>query len=98
MLAPGTSPAIPDPRESAHINRSVWSTSMSRMSVATRAGALLLAVGVLGASGCYRQVTRIAPEQAIDLSGRWNDVDSRLVRSEERRVGKEWESRRSRAE
>jgi penicillin-binding protein activator len=33
----------------------------------------------LAATGCARQVTRIAPEQAIDLSGRWNDVDSRLV-------------------
>ena len=52
---------------------------MSRMSVTGRVGAILLAVGALGASGCYRQVTRIAPEQAIDLSGRWNDVDSRLV-------------------
>ncbi|HUE95269.1 MAG TPA: penicillin-binding protein activator LpoB, partial [Longimicrobiaceae bacterium] len=33
----------------------------------------------LAAGGCARQVTRISPEQAIDLSGRWNDVDSRLV-------------------
>ncbi|MBW3627980.1 MAG: penicillin-binding protein activator LpoB [Gemmatimonadetes bacterium] len=39
-------------------------------------GAALLAT--LG-TGCARQVVRIAPEQAIDLSGRWNDVDSRLV-------------------
>jgi penicillin-binding protein activator len=30
-------------------------------------------------AGCSQRVTRIAPEQAIDLSGRWNDVDSRLV-------------------
>ncbi len=52
---------------------------MSRMSVAGKAGVILLAIGALTASGCYRQVTRIAPEQAIDLSGRWNDVDSRLV-------------------
>lgn len=36
----------------------------------------------LFAAGCQRQVTRIAPEQAIDLSGRWNDVDSRLVAEE----------------
>lgn len=49
------------------------------MSVAGKAGVILLAIGALTASGCYRQVTRIAPEQAIDLSGRWNDVDSRLV-------------------
>jgi penicillin-binding protein activator len=39
--------------------------------------ALVLSVVVTG--GCARQVTRIAPEQALDLSGRWNDVDSRLV-------------------
>jgi hypothetical protein len=39
----------------------------------------LLAAVALGASGCAKQVTRIAPSQAVDLSGRWNDVDSRLV-------------------
>jgi penicillin-binding protein activator len=44
-----------------------------------RWGAALVAVLILVTSGCARQVTRIAPEQAIDLSGRWNDVDSRLV-------------------
>jgi len=45
----------------------------------TRWGAVLAAVLIVGSTGCARQVTRIAPEQAIDLSGRWNDVDSRLV-------------------
>jgi hypothetical protein len=34
---------------------------------------------VLPLAGCVKHVSRIAPEQAIDLSGRWNDVDSRLV-------------------
>jgi len=29
--------------------------------------------------GCSRSVTRIDPGQAIDLSGRWNDTDSRQV-------------------
>jgi penicillin-binding protein activator len=43
-----------------------------------RAAAVLALVAV-GGAGCARQVTRMAPEQAIDLSGRWNDVDSRLV-------------------
>ena len=38
-------------------------------------GVLLLLI----AAGCSRQVVRVAPEQAFDLSGRWNDVDSRLV-------------------
>jgi penicillin-binding protein activator len=47
---------------------------------ATRWGSALFALLiVMGSAGCARQVTRIAPEQAIDLSGRWNDVDSRLV-------------------
>ena len=43
---------------------------LARLGVAT-----LLVLG----SGCSRHVVRVAPEQAIDLSGRWNDVDSRLV-------------------
>jgi penicillin-binding protein activator len=38
-----------------------------------------VALALALAPGCARQVVRIAPEQAIDLSGRWNDVDSRLV-------------------
>jgi penicillin-binding protein activator len=29
--------------------------------------------------GCARTVTRIAPETQVDLSGRWNDTDSRMV-------------------
>jgi penicillin-binding protein activator len=36
-------------------------------------------LGTLGLGACSQHVVRIAPEQAIDLSGRWNDVDSRLV-------------------
>jgi penicillin-binding protein activator len=46
-----------------------------------RAGTLLLAA-LLTSGGCGRTVTRIAPEQALDLSGRWNDVDSRVVAEE----------------
>jgi uncharacterized protein (TIGR02722 family) len=54
-----------------------------RTHVPLRAGAtLLLSAFLLGTAGCARKVTRIAPEQAIDLSGRWNDVDSRLVAEE----------------
>ncbi len=34
---------------------------------------------VLLCAGCSRTVTRIAPESQIDLSGRWNDTDSRMV-------------------
>jgi PBP1b-binding outer membrane lipoprotein LpoB len=28
---------------------------------------------------CQQSVTRVAPDTQIDLSGRWNDSDSRLV-------------------
>jgi hypothetical protein len=39
-----------------------------------------LATGaILVSGGCATQVTRISPDQQIDLSGRWNDVDSRQV-------------------
>lgn len=42
--------------------------------------AALTATGLLGCGG--RQVTRIDPNTTIDLSGRWNDTDSRLVADE----------------
>ena len=34
---------------------------------------------VIALAGCATQVTRVSPDQQIDLSGRWNDVDSRQV-------------------
>ncbi|MEO8404463.1 MAG: penicillin-binding protein activator LpoB [Chitinophagaceae bacterium] len=42
---------------------------------------LLIAVfgGVLFISSCSRQVTRIDPAEQVDISGRWNNTDSRLV-------------------
>jgi len=45
------------------------------------AHALLLAALVAGSLGCSsgKQVTRIDPDETVDLSGRWNDTDSRLV-------------------
>lgn len=40
----------------------------------------LLGVIAVGSSGCVKQqVTRIDPNAVTDLSGRWNDTDSRLV-------------------
>jgi len=33
-------------------------------------------------SACTKSVTRIDPNQQIDLSGRWNDTDSKLVAKE----------------
>lgn len=50
---------------------------MQASSLIQRFGVFLFSVALLG--GCAKQVTRLSPEQAIDLSGRWNDVDSRLV-------------------
>jgi penicillin-binding protein activator len=40
---------------------------------------LMLALLVVGASACGKRVTRIDPASVTDLSGRWNDTDSRLV-------------------
>ena len=53
---------------------------MTTTSAARRLPRLLL-VGVLvgAAAGCAKHVTRIDPNSVTDLSGRWNDTDSRLV-------------------
>ncbi len=42
----------------------------------------LLILVVLAGSCQRRTVTRVEPDRAIDLSGRWNDTDSRLVAEE----------------
>lgn len=42
---------------------------------------IILTAIVLTAS-CARTVTRVSPGQQIDLSGRWNDTDSKLVAEE----------------
>ncbi len=44
----------------------------------SRAGVVLLA-GLTAAAACGKKVRRIDPEKPIDLSGFWNDTDSRLV-------------------
>mgnify|MGYP003334417436 CR=1 FL=1 len=41
-----------------------------------------LAVSVLLLSGCGTKVTRVSHDSTIDLSGEWNDTDSRLVAEE----------------
>lgn len=41
----------------------------------------MIAIAVLAFS-CNRQVTRLNPDQQVDLSGRWNDTDSKLVAEE----------------
>ncbi len=43
--------------------------------------AVLAALMILGACA-KRTVTRVSPDQQIDLSGRWNDTDSKLVAEE----------------
>jgi penicillin-binding protein activator len=44
----------------------------------------MVGVAALLAGGCQttRQVSRVAADEVIDLSGRWNDTDSRLVAEE----------------
>lgn len=39
----------------------------------------VLFIFVTGLAGCATRVDRIAVDETIDLSGRWNDSDSRLV-------------------
>lgn len=41
----------------------------------------LLLIGIIALSGCgpTTQVTRIDSDTVVDLSGRWNDTDSRMV-------------------
>ncbi len=43
---------------------------------------LSLALTLLTMTSCTKSVTRVSPDQTIDLSGRWNDTDSRLVAEE----------------
>ena len=45
-------------------------------------GAMLLAAIALSGCGASKTVTRIEPNQTVDLSGNWNDTDSRLVAEE----------------
>ncbi len=40
---------------------------------------MVLSVSFLVLAGCGRKVNRVSPQTVIDLSGRWNDTDSRLV-------------------
>lgn len=50
------------------------------MSTLTRGlRAALAGTAIILSGGCATQVTRISPDQQVDLSGRWNDVDSRQV-------------------
>ena len=47
------------------------------------AAAVVVAVMILGSVGCARRtVDRLDDDTVVDLSGRWNDTDSRLVSEE----------------
>ena len=58
--------------------------------------ALLGAALLVAASACWtKRVTRIEPSAVTDLSGRWNDTDSRLVANQlvEQTLGAGWAKR-----
>ena len=40
---------------------------------------MILSLSLFVLAGCGRRVNRVSPGTVIDLSGRWNDTDSRLV-------------------
>ena len=44
--------------------------------------AVTMTVVLAGLTACGQQVTRVETESVIDLSGNWNDTDSRLVADE----------------
>ena len=55
--------------------------------------AAILVVAALAVSGCgIKRVSRVDPASVTDLSGRWNDTDSRLVANEliTQSVGASW--------
>jgi len=52
---------------------------MKTLSRGLRAALATAAILVSGGCATHSRVTRVSPDQQIDLSGRWNDVDSRQV-------------------
>ena len=53
---------------------------LTGMSGIARRAPLLVALAVIPLTGCIqKEVSRIDPDVVTDLSGRWNDTDSRLV-------------------
>lgn len=47
-----------------------------------RTGMVLLSVVSLAFAGCATEVIRKEPQEIVDLSGRWNDTDARMVAEE----------------
>ncbi len=58
-------------------------------------GVLLVALLAVGGTACAKRVSRIDPSSVTDLSGRWNDTDSRLVANAliEQTLGGGWAAR-----
>jgi hypothetical protein len=71
--------------------------STSMMSRTSRA--VLLLAAIAAPIGCAKQVSRIDPASVTDLSGRWNDTDSRLVANAliEQSLGHSWATRHAAA-
>jgi uncharacterized protein (TIGR02722 family) len=44
--------------------------------------ALAITASTVFVFSCARQVTRVSPDEAIDISGNWNNTDSRMVADE----------------
>ena len=64
---------------------------MKRFGTVAAALALVFVV-VFALGGCATKVQRVATEEVIDLSGAWNDTDSRLVANKliEQVLGERW--------
>jgi uncharacterized protein (TIGR02722 family) len=56
------------------------STLLPKLGIFASALVFMFATALL--TGCGKKVTRIASDSTIDLSGNWNDADSRLVAEE----------------
>ncbi len=54
----------------------VWGRWAGHLTTAT---VLAMAVVLLGGCGSGKRITRVEPGLVTDLSGRWNDTDSRMV-------------------
>ncbi|MEO1052196.1 MAG: penicillin-binding protein activator LpoB [Bacteroidota bacterium] len=48
------------------------------MKVFAKSSFMFILLALIGLA-CSRSVTRVSPDEQIDLSGRWNDTDSKLV-------------------
>jgi len=55
---------------------------VKKLNVMKLIGRLLTLTLVIFLISCGKTVTRVSPDQQIDLSGRWNDTDSKLVAAE----------------